>query len=151
MDTRDVCVLGLGYAGLPVACAAAEAGHRVIGFDPDTERIEGLRHGHSPVEDVEDRMLEKVLASGRISFTDDAREIRGSDTFVICVPTPLRDKTPDLTMVDSAVDVVSEALLTGGMVVLETVTYPGNTEGPVGQRPGTGPSLEAPHDETLYC
>ena len=58
MDTRDVCVLGLGYAGLPVACAAAGAGHRVVGFDPDTARIEGLREGRSPVEDVEDRLLE---------------------------------------------------------------------------------------------
>ena len=64
VTTRDVCVLGLGYVGLPLACAAAEAGHRVIGYDPDRVRVAGLRQGRSPVEDVEDRSLEKVTATG---------------------------------------------------------------------------------------
>ena len=149
VTTRDVCVLGLGYAGLPVACAAAEAGHRVIGYDPDTARIEGLRQGRSPVEDVEDRLLEKVLASGRISFTDDPGDIEGSDTFVICVPTPLKDKTPDLTMVDSAVDVVAAALRPGGMVILESTTYPGHDRGAGRSAAGRGHRSAAPDDYHL--
>ena len=149
MDARDVCVLGLGYAGLPVACAAAGAGHRVIGFDPDTARVERLREGRSPVEDVEDRLLEKVLASGLISFTDNARDITGSDTFVICVPTPLKDKTPDLTMVDSAVDVVAGALRPGGMVILESTTYPGTTEERVAPRLAAATGLTPPDDYHL--
>src|SRR5687768_11885849 len=114
MSAREVCVLGLGYVGLPLVCAAAGAGHRVIGFDSDTERVAALRRGLSPVEDVEDRLLEKALASGRVSFTDRASDIVGSDTFVICVPTPLKDKSPDLSMVDAAVDTVATALRPGG-------------------------------------
>ena len=149
MDTRDVCVLGLGYAGLPVACAAAAAGHRVTGFDPDIARIDSLRQGRSPVEDVEDRLLEKVLASGQISFTHDPSDIVGSDTFVICVPTPLKEKTPDLTMVDSAVDVVAGALRPGGMVILESTTYPGTTEERVAPRLAEATGLQAPDDYHL--
>ena len=98
VTTRDVCVIGLGYVGLPLACAAAEAGHRVTGYDSDRARVDGLSQGRSPVEDVEDRWLEKVTATGRLSFTDDPADIQGSDTFVICVPTPLKEKSPDLTV-----------------------------------------------------
>jgi UDP-N-acetyl-D-glucosamine dehydrogenase len=147
--TRDVCVLGLGYVGLPLACAAAEAGHRVIGYDPDRHRVAGLRQGRSPVEDVEDRMLEKALASGRLSFADEPTEIEGSDTFVICVPTPLKEKVPDLTMVDSAVDVVATALRPGGMVILESTTYPGTTEDRVAPRLAEVTGLRAPDDYHL--
>jgi UDP-N-acetyl-D-glucosamine dehydrogenase len=149
MEARDVCVLGLGYVGLPLACAAAGAGHRVIGYDPDRGRVAALRQGRSPVEDVEDRLLEKVLASGRLSFTDDPAAVAGSDTFVICVPTPLTEKTPDLTMVDAAVDVVAGALRRGAMVILESTTYPGTTEERVAPRLAEATGLTAPDDYHL--
>ena len=149
MDTRNVCVLGLGYVGLPLACAAADAGHRVVGFDPDVDRVAGLRQGRSPVEDVEDAFLEKVLGTGRLSFTDRPSDIVGSDTFVICVPTPLKEKTPDLSMVDSAVDVVAGALRPGGMVILESTTYPGTTEDRVAPRIAAATGLHAPDDYHL--
>jgi nucleotide sugar dehydrogenase len=149
MTDKNVCVLGLGYVGLPLACAAAEAGHRVVGFDPDRDRVRDLCEGRSPVEDVEDRFLEKVLATGLLSFTDDPHEIDGSDTFVICVPTPLRDKTPDLTMVDAAVDIVAGALHAGSMVILESTTYPGTTEDRVAPRLAQVTGLHAPEDYHL--
>jgi len=142
-------VLGLGYVGLPLACAAAGAGHRVVGFDPDAPRVAGLRKGRSPVEDVEDRLLEKALATGRLSFTGDPADIEGSDTFVICVPTPLKEKTPDLTMVDAAVDVVAGALRPGGMVILESTTYPGTTEERLAPRLAAATGLHAPDDYHL--
>jgi UDP-N-acetyl-D-glucosamine dehydrogenase len=147
--TREVCVLGLGYVGLPLACAAAEAGHRVIGYDPDRARVAGLRQGRSPVEDVEDRLLEKAMASGRLVFADEPAEIGDRDTFVICVPTPLKEKVPDLTMVDSAVDVVATALRPGGMVILESTTYPGTTEDRVAPRLAELTGLRAPDDYHL--
>ena len=149
MGTRNVCVLGLGYVGLPLACAAADAGHQVVGFDPDVDRIAGLREGRSPVEDVEDAFLEKVLGTGRLSFTDRPGDIVGSDTFVICVPTPLKEKTPDLSMVDSAVDVVAEALRPGGIVILESTTYPGTTEERVAPRLTAATGLTPPDDYHL--
>lgn len=149
VTNRNVCVLGLGYVGLPLACAAAGAGHRVVGLDPDRARVDALRSAHSPVEDVEDRDLEKALASGLLSFTDDPGDIGGSDTFVICVPTPLKEKTPDLTMVDAAVDIVGGALRPGGMVILESTTYPGTTEDRVRPRLAEATGLRAPDDYHL--
>ncbi len=149
VTNRNVCVLGLGYVGLPLACAAAGAGHRVVGLDPDRARVDALRSARSPVEDVEDRDLEKALASGLLSFTDDPGDIGGSDTFVICVPTPLKEKTPDLTMVDAAVDIVGGALRPGGMVILESTTYPGTTEDRVRPRLAEATGLRAPDDYHL--
>ncbi|NUR08669.1 MAG: nucleotide sugar dehydrogenase [Nocardioidaceae bacterium] len=149
MSSRNVCVLGLGYVGLPLACAAAGAGHTVVGYDPDVARVRGLREGRSPVEDVEDRLLEKVLAGGRVRFTHDVADLQGCDTFVICVPTPLTEKTPDLTMVDAAVEVVATALRPGGMVVLESTTYPGTTEDRVAPKIAELTGLTAPDDYHL--
>lgn len=146
---RTVGVLGLGYVGLPLACAATGAGHRVIGYDPDHARVTGLRSGSSPVEDVEDPLLEKSLASGLLSFTEDARDLSACDVFVICVPTPLHDKTPDLTMVDAAVEAVAAALHPGDLVVLESTTYPGTTEDRVGPRIADLSGLRAPEDYHL--
>ena len=89
------------------------------------------------------------MATGRLSFTDDQAEIEGSDTFVICVPTPLKEKTPDLTMVDAAVDVVAAALRPGGLVILESTTYPGTTEDRVAPRLAEVTGLHAPDDYHL--
>jgi UDP-N-acetyl-D-mannosaminuronate dehydrogenase len=90
--TRDVCVLGLGYVGLPLACAAAEAGHRVIGYDPDRHRVAGLRQGRSPGRGRRGPHAREGAGDRRLSFADEPAEIEGSDTFVICVPTPLKEK-----------------------------------------------------------
>jgi UDP-N-acetyl-D-glucosamine dehydrogenase len=148
--SRDVCVLGLGYVGLPLACAAVAAGHRVLGYDPNSARVTQLREGRSPVEDITDEALEKMLGTGLLSVTDDPQGLVGRDTFIICVPTPLReDKTPDLTMVDTAVDVVATALRPGGLVVLESTTYPGTTEDRVGPRLTELTGLRAPDDYHL--
>jgi UDP-N-acetyl-D-glucosamine dehydrogenase len=148
-NSRTVGVLGLGYVGLPLACAAVGAGHRVIGYDPDEVRVTSLCAGSSPVEDVEDRLLEKSLASGLLSFSGNAGDLAACDVFVICVPTPLHDKTPDLTMVDSAVDAVAAALHPGDLVVLESTTYPGTTEDRLAPRIAELSGLHAPRDYHL--
>ena len=126
MTSRNACVLGLGYVGLPLACAAAEAGHQVVGYDPNSARVAQLLSGSSPVEDVEDRMLEKMLASGRLTFTDRVADVQGSDTFVICVPTPLDETTTRPVRVDGAAD----------------VDRPAPAAGPAG-RPGVAPPTPA--------
>jgi nucleotide sugar dehydrogenase len=125
---RNVAVLGLGYVGLPLALAAAGAGHRVTGFDVDGERIERLAHGLSDVEDVSDLELKQAVVAGRVQFTIQATELASADTFVICVPTPLTDQLPDLSMVLAAVSTVGDNLEIGDLVILESTTYPGTTE-----------------------
>jgi UDP-N-acetyl-D-glucosamine dehydrogenase len=131
-----VLIVGLGYVGLPLAVRAAQVGHRVIGIDAKPSSIEILQSGHTYIEDVTDADVVQVIGNGRLTpmltwglndpVPDVAREF---DIAIIAVPTPLRDGGPDLSYVELAGHAVGRALCRGGMVVLESTTYAGTTEG----------------------
>lgn len=124
----EIVVAGQGYVGLPLAVRAAEVGHRVVGYDVDTDRIDRLTVGDSYVEDVASTRLRAVLDTGAYSATADAAALAGFDIAVITVPTPLRDGVPDLTYIESCARTLGEHLRPGATVVLESTTYPGTTE-----------------------
>ncbi len=131
IDDRSarLAVVGQGYVGLPLAMAFAAAGFRVVGVDTDPDKVAALEAGHSPIADVPDDQLAVTLASGRYEATTDPGVLAGSDAVFVCVPTPFdRNKTPDLTFVNSAADAVAKHLHRGQLVVLQSTTYPGTTE-----------------------
>jgi UDP-N-acetyl-D-glucosamine dehydrogenase len=121
------CVVGLGYVGLPLAVALAEKSIPVIGVDVSADRVAQLASGRSGIEDIPDSRLHGALASG-LSVTSDIEDARDADTYVICVPTPLRDSFPDLTAVEEAGRAVATVLAPEDLVILESTTYPGTTE-----------------------
>jgi len=123
-----LAVIGQGYVGLPLAMLAVGVGHHVVGLDIDTTRVELLRHGESYVDDVDDAQLRAALDSGRYVATADYRDVAGFDVAVITVPTPLRNRIPDLSFVTSAAKELSRYVTPGSLVVLESTTYPGTTE-----------------------
>lgn len=123
-----VVVAGQGYVGLPLAVRAAEVGHRVVGYDVDTERVRRLGLGDSYVEDVASTRLRAVMESGAYQPTADAAASAGFDIAVITVPTPLRGGVPDLTYIESCARTLAEHLRPGAAVVLESTTYPGTTQ-----------------------
>jgi UDP-N-acetyl-D-glucosamine dehydrogenase len=141
----SVGVLGLGYVGLPLAIAAATAGHRVIGYDVAPWHVESLEAGQSTIEDVSELCLKQAMATGHLRFTTDPTELGPCQVYVVCVPTPLRDRAPDLSMVLSAVDTVAASLARGDLVLLESTTYPGTTEDLVAPRLARATGLEAGH------
>ncbi|WP_329140962.1 nucleotide sugar dehydrogenase [Streptomyces sp. NBC_00670] len=124
-----IVVMGQGYVGLPLAMAAIEDGHHVVGFEPDTQRCEQLQVGRSYVEDVPDESLRRALATGRYQPTRHEELLAGFDVAVITVPTPLTDRQPDLSAVREAAQTVGSHLRHGGLVVLESTTHPGTTRG----------------------
>jgi UDP-N-acetyl-D-glucosamine dehydrogenase len=123
-----VGVVGLGYVGLPLAIAYAEAGFRTIGFDVDVERAKSLSDGVSHIEDVAHERVSAAVDAGRFEASADPGRLFTADVVFICVPTPFdAAKTPDLTFVRDAADVVSRTLHAGMLVVLQSTTYPGTT------------------------
>jgi nucleotide sugar dehydrogenase len=121
-------VIGQGYVGLPLAMLAVEAGHHVVGIDVDQSRVAMLRRGESYVDDVPDAQLRMALDSGRYVATSNYSDIAGFDVAVITVPTPLRNRAPDLSFVTGAAHELSQYVTPGCLVVLESTTYPGTTE-----------------------
>ena len=124
-----VGVVGLGYVGLPLAVAFARAGFPVIGVDTDPSRAALLAGGVSPVEDVPDDELAPLVRDGRLRVRSSPEALAEAEAIVICVPTPLgKSKEPDISFIVAAADGVARALRPGGLVVLESTTYPGTTE-----------------------
>jgi UDP-N-acetyl-D-glucosamine dehydrogenase len=125
---EHVVVVGQGYVGLPVAVAAAGAGHRVTGVDLDEHRVAALNRAESPVGDVAVQKLAELRRSGRYEASSSYDPVREADIIVICVPTPFADDAPDLSHVRAAGQAVGERLRPGTLVVLESTSYPGTTD-----------------------
>jgi UDP-N-acetyl-D-glucosamine dehydrogenase len=123
----ELLVIGLGYVGLPIACEAARAGHRVVGFDLNERVVADLNSGKSHVADITDDDVAEMNGRG---FRATSQEEAGSPaTIVICVPTPLSaDGIPDLEAVRAASELASRRLRPGMLVVLESTSYPGTTD-----------------------
>ncbi|MFD8739627.1 nucleotide sugar dehydrogenase [Streptomyces sp. NPDC059618] len=141
-----IAVMGQGYVGLPLAMAAVTAGHDVVGFEPDERRLVQLRQGVSYVEDIPDKELREALEGGRYEPTRTEDCLVDFDVAVITVPTPLKDRQPDLSFVEAATETVARHVKDGAVVILESTTHPGTTrevvasilEDATGWKPGHG-------------
>ena len=125
---QTVVVVGLGYVGLPLLLAASRSGMRAVGFDVDSDIVDLLRSRVSHIDDVTDEELSEAAAE----FTTDPDCLKSADVMIVCVPTPLTEQQqPDLSAVESAIALISERMPSGALVVLESTSYPGTTDGMV--------------------
>ncbi len=134
-DDQRVAVIGLGYVGLPLAIAFAEAGLTVEGIDASPRRVAELNARRSPIDDVRDEQLGHALDAGlTVHSLEDGRPGE-ADAIFVCVPTPIKaTKDPDLGAVLDAAGFVAGSLHAGQMVVLQSTTFPGTTAGPFRER-----------------
>ena len=131
MDAKDlkICVVGLGYVGMPMAVAFAEKGVSVIGFDVCKPKIEAYLIGEDPTCEVGSERLVKALKGGNLFLTYDLEQIRSANFYIVAVPTPVNDdRSPDVRPVVSASEVVGKVICKGDYVVFESTVYPGLTE-----------------------
>lgn len=128
--TATVGVVGLGYVGLPLAVLQAKTGYRVVGIDEAAERVERVNRGENYISDVDVAELQQVVRAGRLSATQEFGALRECDVVLICVPTPLtRNKEPDISAIVKVTRELTKHLHPDLLVVLESTTYPGTTEG----------------------
>ncbi|SMN11044.1 UDP-glucose dehydrogenase [uncultured Candidatus Thioglobus sp.] len=121
---RKICVVGLGYVGLPVALCFAKF-DSVIGFDTNTKRLDALRHGI----DANGEHTEQELFQDNLIYTSNPDDIASADFYIITVPTPINTaKQPDLTALESASILAGEYLNKEDIIVYESTVYPGTTE-----------------------
>jgi UDP-N-acetyl-D-glucosamine dehydrogenase len=121
-----VGIVGLGYVGLPLAVAFAEAGHDVIGLDLDARKVSAIKAGRSHIEDVASERLQAL--AGRLRPSSRYADLSKADAVIVAVPTPLTEnREPDLGALIGAGMALAGVLQEGQLVVLESTTYPGTT------------------------
>ncbi len=119
-------IVGLGYAGLPLAILFAEAGFPVTGIDLNEERVDWVNQRRPYLVDVPAERYE--AAGDRLSATSHYSAVSELDALTICVPTPLsKTRTPDISFVVGAAEAVAGQLRDGQLVILQSTTYPGTT------------------------
>jgi UDP-N-acetyl-D-glucosamine dehydrogenase len=122
----SVGIIGLGYVGLPLLVAFAEAGEHVVGVDVDPRKVHAIQNGDSYIEDIPSERLKAVLPM--VQVTSHYQPLARADAVLICVPTPLTaNREPDLGALLSAGRGLGQVLQRGQLVVLESTTYPGTT------------------------
>jgi UDP-N-acetyl-D-mannosaminuronic acid dehydrogenase len=127
-----VCVIGLGYIGLPTAALLASHGNSVVGVDIDKKTIEGVRKNGGPSEEPGlAKLVKGVLADGDLKLSTKPER---ADAFILCLPTPVNeDRTADLAYVEKATASILPYVKRGDLVVLESTVPPGTTERLVGE------------------
>jgi UDP-N-acetyl-D-glucosamine dehydrogenase len=122
----NIGVIGLGYVGLPLAVEFAEAGHDVIGIEPDEQKLAAIARGASYIEDIPSERLQ--AASSRLTASSRYAPLAKADAIIICVPTPLTlNREPELGPLISCACSLASVLQAGQLVILESTTYPGTT------------------------
>ena len=120
-------IIGLGYAGLPLAMLFAEVGFDVTGIDLNESRVRAVGEGRSYLVDVPAERYQGV--DGRLRASSDYAAVAELDALTICVPTPLsKTRTPDISYIVSAAESVARHLREGQLIVLQSTSYPGTTE-----------------------
>jgi UDP-N-acetyl-D-glucosamine dehydrogenase len=126
VSAMSIGVIGMGYVGLPLAVAFAEAGERIVAVDVDPRKVAAIKAGESYVEDISSDRLGAALP--RIEATSHYQPLARADAVIICVPTPLTpNREPDLEPLIASGRALGQVLQRGQLVVLESTTYPGTT------------------------
>lgn len=127
MQTRKICVIGLGYVGLPLARLFSTK-FETVGFDMNQARVDALNVGHDATLEVSDELLQAALANG-FHCTTRLEDIRDCNFYVVAVPTPVDENNrPDLRPLWGASETVGKVISKGDIVVYESTVYPGVTE-----------------------
>ena len=122
----NIAIIGQGYVGLPLGIHAANAGHTVVGFDIDSQRVKSLGLGHTESPEVTSSEILKLQEKTRISFTCELEKLVNCTIFIIAVPTPLDSVgKPDLSNLKSACELISKIISSKSLIINESTSYIG--------------------------
>lgn len=124
-----ICIVGLGYVGLPLALQFARSGATVLGLDVDQRKVDSINAAQSYIKHVPAEAIAAELRAGRLSASAEFAAVRGAQAVIICVPTPLsKNREPDISYILETARAIAPHLSKDTLVVLESTTYPGTTD-----------------------
>lgn len=126
MKDQNVCVVGLGYIGLPTASVLASSGFQVLGLEVNPQVVETINQGEPHIYEPDlDGLVHKVISTGALKATVTPTE---ADIFMIAVPTPFKNgHEPDISYIESAMDMIAPVIKPGNLVILESTSPVGTT------------------------
>ena len=128
MENIRICVIGLGYVGLPLARLFSTK-YPTVGFDMNQKRVDALMEGHDATLEVSDELLQEAISKNGFVCTSDIEKIKNCNFYVVAVPTPVDENNrPDLKPLQGASETVGKVISKGDVVVYESTVYPGVTE-----------------------
>jgi UDP-N-acetyl-D-glucosamine dehydrogenase len=123
-----VCIIGLGYVGMPLAVNLAKKNFFVYGYDNNCSRVKRLKTGKNYIGDIGAEEVSRLIDKDKFLPTTDQKVIKQADVVIICVPTPLRKvKIPDVSFVKEAAKTIKKNLKPGQLIILESTSYPTTT------------------------
>jgi len=144
---KNIAVVGLGYVGLPLSLQFARAECSVLGLDIDPNKIEAINAGRSYIKHIDSGEIAAARGAGRFEASTDFSRVRQVEAVILCVPTPLNAyREPDLSYVLNTGRQIAPHLSEGVLVVLESTTYPGTTDGELRQVLEQGSGMKAGRD-----
>ena len=146
-EFSKLCVVGLGYVGLPTAAVFASRGLEVVGFDVNADTVALINDGQAHIVEPDlDILVNGAVARGRLRASTVAE---AADVFILAVPTPFRDgKKPDLSYLEMAVKTIAPALEQGNLVILESTSPVGTTDRVSQWLAIHRPDLKLPHEHS---
>lgn len=124
-----VGVVGMGYVGLPLGMAFADAGFKVTGLEVDQRKVDCITKGESYIKHIKSEPLKELTSSGKLTATTDFSKSGELDCIIICVPTPLTaSREPDMTYIIKTGEALAPHVRPGQLFILESTTYPGTTD-----------------------
>jgi UDP-N-acetyl-D-galactosamine dehydrogenase len=127
LEKIKICIVGLGYVGLPLAHAFSDK-YEVIGLDVDNARIEELLKGTDRKLELTDEQVQESISNG-IKYTSNYDEVKESNVYIVTVPTPIdEERKPDLSNLEKSTRSIAKILAKGDLVIYESTVYPGATE-----------------------
>jgi UDP-N-acetyl-D-glucosamine dehydrogenase len=127
--SANVCVIGLGYVGLPLAIQFSRCGAKVIGLDIDAAKVAQINAGQSYIKHIASGIITEALRNNQLGASTDFSRIGEADAVIICVPSPLnKNREPDISYILDTGRMIAPYLRQGTLVVLESTTYPGTTD-----------------------
>ena len=125
---KKICVIGLGYVGLPLARLFSTK-YETVGFDMNQKRVDALMTGHDATLEVSDELLQNAINNHGFKCTTNLEDIKSCNVYIVAVPTPVdQNNKPDLTPLYGASTTVGKVISKGDIVVYESTVYPGVTE-----------------------
>ncbi|MFZ7102538.1 MAG: nucleotide sugar dehydrogenase [Peptococcaceae bacterium] len=124
-----ICVVGLGYVGMPLAVETAKAGFSVIGVDKNINRVQEFNNGEDYISCTDEEEFKELIKSGRLKAVNNFSIVKDMDVIIICVPTALsKNLVPDLQHIQNATREIADNLRRDQLICVESTIYPGTTE-----------------------